>query len=507
MSEVLRALEGPIAPMFCASDDPEHATICDRIVPLHGQPALGPRPRRHHRRPRIDDPRRPRARERAGRRSRRRRTDTANGALTHTVTDQTQPTDQHLVIRDLRVAPVAKPEPGDPPGHRPDRRQGRGPRDHGPQRLGQDDARLRADGPPGLRGQRRRGPLEGPRPPQAVARTSARASACSSPSSTRRRSPACPSRASSGRRSTPSSRASTRIADIDPTDPVKGGISMRDFRNKMREKMALLRDGRGLRQPLRQRGLLGRREEAPRDAPDGRPRARDGDPRRDRLRPRHRRAADRGRGRQRDAQPEPRRAADHPLPAPAQLHQARLRPRAGRRAGSSRAAARTSRCGSRKRATARSCARPASRRTSPTRRCSCRKGPELESTGTSPRRPPASRADDPWRSRRPRRPALIEAHVERFNAGVRSGDFGPMVAAFDPRRAARRSRACPVGPFEGRDAIADRLPRPCRLTTRSTSSRSTSRTTGPSSARYAWKATGDTGTMTLTHDAGSDHRR
>ena len=30
MSEVLRALEGPIAPMFCASDDPEHATTCDR---------------------------------------------------------------------------------------------------------------------------------------------------------------------------------------------------------------------------------------------------------------------------------------------------------------------------------------------------------------------------------------------------------------------------------------------------------------------------------------------
>ena len=30
MSEVLRALEGPIAPMICASDDPEHATLCDR---------------------------------------------------------------------------------------------------------------------------------------------------------------------------------------------------------------------------------------------------------------------------------------------------------------------------------------------------------------------------------------------------------------------------------------------------------------------------------------------
>lgn len=30
MSEVLRALEGPLAPMFCASEDPEHATTCDR---------------------------------------------------------------------------------------------------------------------------------------------------------------------------------------------------------------------------------------------------------------------------------------------------------------------------------------------------------------------------------------------------------------------------------------------------------------------------------------------
>ena len=30
MSEVIRALEGPIAPMMCASDDPEHAIGCDR---------------------------------------------------------------------------------------------------------------------------------------------------------------------------------------------------------------------------------------------------------------------------------------------------------------------------------------------------------------------------------------------------------------------------------------------------------------------------------------------
>jgi len=30
MSEILRALEGPIAPMICASDDPDHASICGR---------------------------------------------------------------------------------------------------------------------------------------------------------------------------------------------------------------------------------------------------------------------------------------------------------------------------------------------------------------------------------------------------------------------------------------------------------------------------------------------
>ena len=30
MSEILRALEGPLAPMICASDDPEHAIVCDR---------------------------------------------------------------------------------------------------------------------------------------------------------------------------------------------------------------------------------------------------------------------------------------------------------------------------------------------------------------------------------------------------------------------------------------------------------------------------------------------
>ncbi len=32
-----------------------------------------------------------------------------------------------------------------------------------------------------------------------------------------------------------------KTGDVDPTDPLKGGISMRDFRNPMRETMAMLR--------------------------------------------------------------------------------------------------------------------------------------------------------------------------------------------------------------------------------------------------------------------------
>ena len=32
MTDVLRALEGPIAPMVCATEDPEHAIACDRAA-------------------------------------------------------------------------------------------------------------------------------------------------------------------------------------------------------------------------------------------------------------------------------------------------------------------------------------------------------------------------------------------------------------------------------------------------------------------------------------------
>jgi steroid Delta-isomerase len=50
--------------------------------------------------------------------------------------------------------------------------------------------------------------------------------------------------------------------------------------------------------------------------------------------------------------------------------------------------------------------------------------------------------------------SLLEEHVERFNAAVRSGDFGPMVAAFS-EDAELVFEGIPVGPFAGRAAIGE----------------------------------------------------
>jgi steroid Delta-isomerase len=49
--------------------------------------------------------------------------------------------------------------------------------------------------------------------------------------------------------------------------------------------------------------------------------------------------------------------------------------------------------------------------------------------------------------------ALFGSHVERFNQGVRTGDFGPMVEAF-AQDAELVFEGVPVGPFVGREAIA-----------------------------------------------------
>lgn len=47
----------------------------------------------------------------------------------------------------------------------------------------------------------------------------------------------------------------------------------------------------------------------------------------------------------------------------------------------------------------------------------------------------------------------LQRHVERFNEGVRSGDFSRMVAAFS-EDAELVFEGIPVGPFAGREAIA-----------------------------------------------------
>ena len=49
---------------------------------------------------------------------------------------------------------------------------------------------------------------------------------------------------------------------------------------------------------------------------------------------------------------------------------------------------------------------------------------------------------------------LVRAHVERFNEGVRSGDFGPMVEAGFADGAELAFEGVPVGPFRGKEAIA-----------------------------------------------------
>lgn len=49
---------------------------------------------------------------------------------------------------------------------------------------------------------------------------------------------------------------------------------------------------------------------------------------------------------------------------------------------------------------------------------------------------------------------MLTAHVQRFNYGVRTGDFDPMVSAFS-EDAELVFEGIPVGPFVGRDAIAE----------------------------------------------------
>ena len=119
--------------------------------------------------------------------------------------------------------------------------------------------------------------------PRDDASTSAPAPACSSPCSTRSRSRASASRTSCAPPRPRSTAQAPAAAHVGQGRPHRDGQPAH---------------GPDVRRALRQRGLLRRREEAPRDPPDGAPQAALRDPRRDRLRPGRRRAARRVRGRQ-----------------------------------------------------------------------------------------------------------------------------------------------------------------------------------------------------------------
>ena len=249
MSQVLRALEGPIAPMICASDDPEHATrAIDRRAapstccgsasatpsPRPSKPCPSPtlRPNARSASMTAKEPRRPRERPH----------------------DRLRPSPRH-------PRPAGRPGreagPRDPPGHRPGRGAGRGPRDHGPQWLGQDDPRLCPDGSPRLRDQGRRGPLEGPQHPGPVAgqavppRDVPRVPVPDRDPRPERRlvHPERPQRQApghrQGRRHRPDRSGQGRR--------VHARLPQQDARED-----GAPADGRGLRDPLRQRGVLGR---------------------------------------------------------------------------------------------------------------------------------------------------------------------------------------------------------------------------------------------------------
>ena len=49
---------------------------------------------------------------------------------------------------------------------------------------------------------------------------------------------------------------------------------------------------------------------------------------------------------------------------------------------------------------------------------------------------------------------LFSQHIERFNAGVRTGDFGPMVDHFDDD-AVMVFEGVPAGPYKGRAGILE----------------------------------------------------
>ena len=221
-----------------------------------------------------------------------------------------------LEIRNLHASVEGK---RDPQGHRPRRQRRRGPRHHGAQRLGQEHAgqvlagredyevtegevALRGPRPAraGARGARPRGHLPGLPVPGGDPRRQQRLL----PAGRAERDAQAPGRGGARRHGLPGPGAGEDEAGRDgrelaATAPVNEGFSGGEKKRNEILQMAVLE-----------------------------PQA--GDPGRDRLRPGHRRPADRRRRRERAARRRSRDRRGHPLPAPAGLHRARLRPRAGR---------------------------------------------------------------------------------------------------------------------------------------------------------------------------------
>ena len=96
---------------------------------------------------------------------------------------------------------------------------------------------------------------------------------------------------------------------------------------------------------------------------------------------------------------------------------------------------------------------------------------------------------------------LLQAHVERFNAGAASGDYTAMVDAL-AEDAQLTFVGIPVGPFDGREAIRTAYIEqpPDEGIDIVDVDEPDARDRGRS--RYRWQRSGGTGTMTITHHDG-----
>src|SRR5829696_3327406 len=227
----------------------------------------------------------------------------------------------NAIAGDQEPARRARGRNRDRQGRRPHRGHEPGARGDGPERLGQVDARLRADGPSRVRDHGGRDPR------RRRGRNGARSGrACASWPLPRVPVPA--RRAGRHRHELPAQRdqrdaqgpCRRRGSNSDPGVPQGAARADGQAQGLARARVA-----------VPQRRVLGRREEARRDPPDGDAEAADRGPRRDGLRARHRRPPRRRERRPGARRPRHGRPRDHALPADPRPHHARLRARFRRR--------------------------------------------------------------------------------------------------------------------------------------------------------------------------------